>query len=31
MFQDNHLIVRNTPQLRNGVTVNLESVWERVK
>src|ERR1700758_2726382 len=22
MFQDNHLIVRNTPQLRNGVTVN---------
>jgi hypothetical protein len=30
-FQDNHLIVRNTPQLRNGVTVNLESVWERVK
>jgi hypothetical protein len=25
------LIVRNTPQLRNGVTVNLESVWERVK
>jgi hypothetical protein len=31
MFQDNHLIVRNTPQLRNGVTVNLESVWDRVK
>jgi hypothetical protein len=30
-FQDNHLIVRNTPQLRNGVTVNLESVCERVK
>jgi hypothetical protein len=30
-FQDNHLIVHNTPQLRNGVTVNLESVWERVK
>jgi len=31
MFKDNHLIVRNTPQLRNGVTVNLESVWDRVK
>lgn len=30
-FRDNHLIVRNTPQLRNGVTVNLESVWERLK
>lgn len=30
-FRDNHLIVRNTPQLRNGVTVNLESEWERVK
>jgi len=31
MLKDNHLIVRNTPQLRNGVTVNLESVWDRVK
>lgn len=30
-FRDNHLIVRNTPQLRNGVTVNLESEWERVR
>ena len=29
-FRDSHLIVRNTPQLRNGVTVNLESAWERV-
>ena len=28
---DNRLHVRNAPQLRNGVMVTLESVWERLK
>lgn len=28
---DNRLHVRNAPQLRNGVMVTLESVWERAK
>jgi Lipocalin-like domain len=28
---DNRLHVRNAPQLRNGVIVTLESVWERAK
>lgn len=26
----NRLFIRNTPQLREGVTVTLESVWERL-
>jgi hypothetical protein len=30
-LKENHLLVRNTPQLRNGVMVALESVWERAK
>jgi hypothetical protein len=29
-LHDNRLIVRNTPQLRDGVMVTLESVWERL-
>ncbi|MFY9527720.1 MAG: lipocalin-like domain-containing protein [Candidatus Acidiferrales bacterium] len=29
--QGNRLIVRNTPQLRGGAMVTLESVWERLK
>jgi lipocalin-like protein len=28
---DDRLHVRNAPQLRNGVMVTLESVWERAK
>jgi len=28
---DNRLHVRNAPQLRNGLMVTLESVWERAK
>jgi len=28
---DNRLHVRNAPQLKNGVMVTLESVWERAK
>jgi len=27
----NRLFVRNTPQLRGGVMVTIESVWERLK
>jgi hypothetical protein len=30
-LEADRLHVRNTPQLRNGVMVTLESVWERVK
>jgi len=30
-LQGNRLIVRNTPQMRGGVAVTLESVWERLK
>jgi hypothetical protein len=29
--QGDRMIVRNTPMLRAGVMVNIESVWERVK
>ena len=30
-LENNRLHVRNAPQLRNGVMVTLESVWERAK
>ena len=30
-LQGNRLIVRNTPQMRGGVAVALESVWERLQ
>jgi lipocalin-like protein len=30
-IEDNRLFVRNTPQLRGGVMVTIESVWERLK
>jgi hypothetical protein len=30
-LEENRMIVRNTPQLRGGVTINIESVWERLK
>jgi hypothetical protein len=30
-FGENRLIIRNTPQLRGGEMVTLESVWERVR
>ena len=30
-LKDNQLLVRNSPQLRNGVMVTLESVWERAR
>jgi hypothetical protein len=30
-FQGSRLTVRNTPQLRGGTLVTLESVWERTK
>jgi hypothetical protein len=30
-LQGDRMLVRNTPQLRGGVTVNIESVWERLK
>jgi Lipocalin-like domain len=29
-LRGNHLVVRNTPQLRGAVMVTLESVWERL-
>jgi len=29
--QGDRMIVRNTPQLRAGVMVNIESVWQRLK
>jgi len=31
ILQGNRLFVRNTPQLRGGVMVTIESVWERLK
>jgi Lipocalin-like domain len=30
-LQGDHMFVRNTPQLRAGVMVTIESVWERLK
>jgi hypothetical protein len=30
-IEGNRLLVRNTPQLRGGVIVTIESVWERLK
>jgi len=30
-LRGNRLLVRNTPQLRGGVTLNIESVWERLE
>jgi hypothetical protein len=30
-LQSDRMMVRNTPMLRGGVTVNIESVWERLK
>jgi hypothetical protein len=30
-IEGNRLFVRNTPQLRGGVMVTIESVWERLK
>jgi hypothetical protein len=30
-LEHDRLFVRNTPQLRDGVMVSLESVWERAK
>ena len=30
-LQGNRMFVRNTPMLRAGVMVNIESVWDRLK
>ncbi len=30
-IEGNRLFVRNTPQLRGGVMVTIESVWQRLK
>lgn len=30
-LQGERMLVRNTPKLRGGVTVTIESVWERLK
>jgi hypothetical protein len=30
-MQGDRMFVRNTPQLRAGVTITIESVWERLK
>lgn len=30
-LQGNRIFLRNTPQLRGGVAVTIESVWERLK
>lgn len=30
-LQGERMLVRNAPQMRGGVTVNIESVWERLK
>jgi hypothetical protein len=30
-LQGNRLFVQNTPQIRGGVAMTLESVWERLK
>jgi hypothetical protein len=30
-LQGNRMFVRNTPMLRAGVIVNIESVWDRLK
>lgn len=30
-LQGDRMFVRNTPQLRGGVMITIESVWERLK